>query len=175
MLNWFGYRLVADYFENEADIQLASLIDANNYLESELISIKVPASLPYGASSANFERVDGSININGVSYTYVKRRFYQDSLELLCIPNIEKTGIQNARDEFYKLANDFVTNNASSKKSSSNHNTTVKFSVSDFSNDHLFAWHVISSDILSSKSVSLFSVISSPYLDQLEKPPQVIA
>ncbi len=172
MFNWFGYRLVSDYFENKAEIQLASLIDENNYNESDLISIKVPASLPYGVNSSNFERTDGNIDINGVSYKYVKRRFYQDSLELLCIPNIEKTGIKNARDEFYKLANDFVSNNSSSKKSSPTHSHTVKISVQDYTDDHFLSYNIF----LNSNTTQYFSsnidVASFDFLQRLNQPPE---
>ncbi|MDE3144195.1 MAG: hypothetical protein KGL19_08580 [Bacteroidota bacterium] len=171
MFNWFGYRLVSDYFENKADIQLASLIDENNYNEADLISIKVPASLPYGVNSANFERTDGNIDINGVNYKYVKRRFYNDTLELLCIPNIAKTGIQNARDEFYKLANDFVSNNSSSKKATT-HTHTVKISTQDYTDDHFLSYNIH----FDSNATQYFSlnidVTSFNFLQRLNQPPE---
>ena len=172
LFNWVGYRFVADYFENKADIQLAALIDENNYNESELISIKLPASLPYGVNSSNFERTDGNVDINGVNYKYVKRRFYKDSLELLCIPNIEKTGIKNARDEFYKLANDFVSNNSASKKSTSNHSHTVKFSLQDFTNAHNFAFNQQSISTTQKYFITNIDVRSFDYLQRLDQPPQ---
>src|ERR1019366_10094 len=104
LFNWYGYRFVADYFENRADYEMQAKLDINNYAESDLISIKVPLSLPYGPNSKNFEKVEGNIEIKGVSYQYVKRRFYNDTLELLCIPNTAKTTIKNAKDEFSKMA-----------------------------------------------------------------------
>lgn len=172
MFNWFGYPLIADYFENKADVKLATLIDENNYNESELISIKIAANLPYGVNSSNFERTDGNVDINGVNYKYVKRRFYKDSLELLCIPNIEKTGIKNARDEFYKLANDFISNNNSSKKTSSNHSHTVKFSLQDFTNDHFTAFQYHLDTKATKYFFSNIALISFDYLQQLDQPPK---
>ena len=173
LFNWVGYRFVSDYFETVAVNNMQEQLDKETYLESDLVSIKVPFSVPYGINSNYFEKVSGTVDIHGVSYQYVKRRFYNDSLELLCIPNMAKTNVTNARDEFFKLANDFVNNSTSKKSSNQNH--TVKFSVSDFSNDHLFVYHFIASQILSSKSTSSFSVIPSPFLQTLDKPPQVIA
>lgn len=173
LFNWGGYRLLTNYFETNADNQMQAELDLNHYNESDLIHIKVAASLPYGTSSEKFERVEGSIDINGVNYTYVKRRFYQDSLELLCIPNTVRAGIKNARDEFAKLANDFVTNNTSSKKASSNHTHSAKFSVQDFTDDQLFfSWQFRNIDLSGTWNSLVYADLKSEYLSRLERPPQ---
>ena len=172
LFNWVGYKLFSAYMESKSDVMIEARIEQNQFDESELITIKIPTNIPYYINSKEYERVDGEVNINGVVYKYVKRRVFNDSVELVCLPNAAKTNIQNASDEYYKLSAEALNN---STKKSSNHNITVKFSISDFSNDHLFAWHLISSEKLSSQSASSFSVISSPYLDQLEKPPQTLA
>lgn len=173
LFNWGGYRLLTNYFESKADSQFQAELDQDHYNEADLIRIKVPASLPYGSSSEKFERVEGNIEIKGVSYTYVKRRFYQDSLELLCIPNTAKAGIKNARDEFARLANDFVTNNNSSKKAPSHHNHSAKFSVQDFNNDHdFFSWQFRDSDPAGTWNMMAFAAMKSEYLSRLDRPPQ---
>ncbi|MES2004924.1 MAG: hypothetical protein V4450_10415 [Bacteroidota bacterium] len=173
LFNWGGYRLLTNYFESTADTQLRAELDLNHYNEADLVSFKVAASLPYGSSSEKFERVDGNVEINGITYTYVKRRFYQDSLELLCIPNTAKAGIKNARDEFAKLANDFVTNNTSSKKAPSHHNHAAKFSVQDFTNDHdFFSWQFRDSDLSGTWNPMVFASMKSAYLGRLDRPPQ---
>ena len=172
LFNWGGYRLLTNYFETSADLQMQAELDKNQYNPSDLIRIKVAASLPYGSSSETFERVDGNIEINGVNYTYVKRRFYQDSLELLCIPNTVKTGIKNARDEFAKLANDFITN-TSSKKAGSHQTHSVKFSVQDFTDDHhSFAWQFRDHDPSATWNKMIFADMKSDYLERLDRPPQ---
>ncbi|MFM9616217.1 hypothetical protein ACKI18_47530, partial [Streptomyces niveiscabiei] len=63
-----------------------------------------------------------------------------DYLELYYTPNIAKTNIRNARDEFFRLANDFTANNSSAKKTNSSHPPITKLSLSDFTNDHAFSW-----------------------------------
>lgn len=171
LFNWYGYRFVADYFENRADNEMQAMLDINNYAESDLISIKVPLSLPYGPNSQNFEKVEGNIEIKGVSYQYVKRRFYNDTLELLCIPNTAKTTIKNAKDEFSKMANDFV-NLSTSKKPSNNHSHSLKYAVQDFTGDHYFDIHQIN---VSLKSVHIIPAIkenSFTYLQTLDQPPE---
>ena len=173
LFNWGGYRLLTNYFETNAEEQMQAEINLHHYNESDLIHIKVPASLPYGASSEQFDRVDGNIDINGIHYTYVKRRFYQDSLELLCLPNTERAGIQNARDEFAKLANDFITNKTTSKKAPTHHAHAAKFSVQDFTDDHhFFSWQFRNADLSGTWNKMIFADLKSEYLSRLDRPPQ---
>lgn len=170
--NLGGYRLLTGYFESRADSRLQANLDNDQYNTQDLIRIKVPASLPYGSSSEKFDRVQGSIEINGISYTYVKRRFYQDSLELYCIPNTARTSIQNARNEFAKLANDFV-NSTSSKKGSSHQSHPVKYSVQDFTDDHdFFSWQFRNSGLSGTWGIMLHADMKSAYLGRIDKPPQ---
>ena len=93
--------------EDKANARLESQLNNGGYDESQLISIKIPAThLSYYTNSKFFDRVDGHIEIKGVKYNYVKSRLYNDSLELLCIPNHSLMRIQNAKDDFFKLVND---------------------------------------------------------------------
>lgn len=107
LFNGFGYRLVSNYFDQKATAHLVSLIDENNYNESELISIKTPINLPYYANNSTFERLDGEMEINGVVYQYVERRVYNDSVEIRVLPNQDRLHIKNAKESFDKLASDF--------------------------------------------------------------------
>lgn len=83
---------------------MESRLDQREYSDAELISIKTTLHLPYYSGSPSFERAYGSININGVVYEYVKRRVYQDTLELLCLPNAAKTKLQEAENEMVKAS-----------------------------------------------------------------------
>ena len=110
--NWYGYKLLSFYLEGKANRQLEARLDEARYDESQLISIKVPSShLSYYNSSTQFERVDGQIEVGGVQYKYVKRRLYNDSLEMLCIPNYAAMTIQTARNQFFQLVNDIQQHN----------------------------------------------------------------
>ncbi len=93
--------------QEKADLQLESQLDHQQFDESQLISIKVPVThLSYYNSSTSFERVDGQIEINGIPYQYVQSRIYNDSLELLCIPNQTVLNLRISRDDYFKLVND---------------------------------------------------------------------
>jgi hypothetical protein len=172
LLNWYAYHFVAAYFENKAATDMQAQLDINNYSEADLITIKVPLSLPYGPNSQNFERVNGSIDIDGVNYQYVKRRMYNDTLELKCIPNTAKTTIKNARDEFSKLASDFVNLNTS-KKSSGNQNHPVKYSVQDFTGDHYFDLYQLTAFLNPVYFQTYSQFNNSSYLQRLEQPPEL--
>ncbi len=93
-----------NYFEGRADRSLIQSLDNNQYDESSLVTIKMPLSLPYTGSRDEFERYDGTIQINGVFYNYVKRKFFNDTLTLLCIPNREKTRLYAENNEYAKSA-----------------------------------------------------------------------
>jgi hypothetical protein len=150
LFNCFGYKLLISYFENKADQQLEQQLDDNNYDESQLISIKVPVTyLPYYNNSKTFERIDGQIEIHGTPYKYVKRRIYNDSLELLCIPNATAMKLQTTRNEIFKFVNDLQTG----KKSESHPHSLKVPSINDY----------ISNDLLQFGDMYWVSSIKSPH------------
>lgn len=107
LFNWVGYRLVNEFMQDKANLQLEVQLDRRQYDESQLISIKVPLKhLSYYNSSTSFERVDGQIDIDGIPYQFVKRRIYHDSLEVLCIPNQTVLKLRISKDDYFKTVND---------------------------------------------------------------------
>jgi len=105
--NWYGYQLLSSYWQDRSDRRLEASLDKDNFDDSQLISLKIPlTTLSYYTASTRFERVDGQIDIHGVHYKYVKRRIFQDSLELLCVPNMAAMKIQTAKNEFFRQVND---------------------------------------------------------------------
>jgi hypothetical protein len=107
LFNWFGYRVLNDFMQDRSNLQLQSQLDLRHYDESQLIAIKLPAAhLSYYNNSAVFERVDGQIEINGIPYQYVKRRIYNDSIELLCIPNQMALNLRLSGEDYFRLIND---------------------------------------------------------------------
>ena len=61
--------------------------------------------MPYLSNWNDYERVDGEIKFNGVYYNYVKRKLYNDTLYLLCLPNKSKTQFCHARNEYAQQVN----------------------------------------------------------------------
>jgi hypothetical protein len=106
LFNLYGYQLVIAYLQQQNDLHLTAQLDKDAYADEDLITIKTPLALPYYSNSPDFERMDGAIQIDGVEYKYVKRRIFNDSLELLCMPNTVKQKLQNAKSDFFELSND---------------------------------------------------------------------
>lgn len=171
IFNWCGYRLLTAYMENKADRHFIAQLDNNNYDASELISIKVPAShLTYYTNSTQFERIDGQIEIGGIKYNYVKRRLFNDSLELLCIPNHTATQLQSARDEFFKLVND-LQHTGQSKKSDSHPSSSKNPSLDYYTVNDPFKITNLNFTV-SYRSVDHPTALSSSYKPVAEQPPE---
>lgn len=110
LFNWFGYRWVIGYLQQKTNSELEARLDENSYDESQLISVKVAVThLSYFNTSADFERVNGSIEINGVQYKYVKRRLFNDSLELLCLPDQTAMKLRACKNDLFRVANGLQT------------------------------------------------------------------
>ncbi|HLL41614.1 MAG TPA: hypothetical protein VK369_00680, partial [Segetibacter sp.] len=105
LFNLFGYRILFNYEQQQSDVRLEASLDKQEYNDADLVTIKVPLSLPYVNNQQNFERVDGEITVNGKILKYVKRKITDGNLILLCLPNDNKMRIESAKDEFFKYAN----------------------------------------------------------------------
>ena len=168
-MNGIGYKFIANYFEHKAASELQVLLDQNKYKDSDLISFKLPLHLPYIIDSKEFEATEGNIDINGISYQYVKKRVYNDTLEILCIPNYTISSIRNTKDDFAKQLNAIATNDHAKKSSN---NPLLKISSSDYTQEHHFnIYTFISTSKL--KHDTFYTMFSSfDYLHGLDQPPE---
>lgn len=90
LFNLCGYRMVIDSLQQKADTKLEAQLDNSEYDESQLVEIRVPMNMPYQERYTEFERHYGEIELDGKSYTYVKRKIEGDVLVLKCIANSSK-------------------------------------------------------------------------------------
>jgi hypothetical protein len=115
--NWIGYRLLTGYLEHNADISLEKKIEKSEYRDDDLIELRVPLNAPYLSSNpTGFERFDGEVELQGKHYKYVKRKIEDGHLVLLCLPDENKSRIQNSREDFFRLVNDLGHNSQSKSK-----------------------------------------------------------
>lgn len=167
--NIFGYKIVALFLESKSDEKMELALDENNYADQELISIKQPINLPYYQNTKTFQRVDGEIEIAGVYYKYVKCRIYNDSLELLCIPNTGKMKILEAKVDFSKMASDFQQNN--SKKKSNSDSKSFQKTISEFEEQQSAC---LASNVISAvRNYLLLNnfFIDEPFTSSVDQPP----
>jgi hypothetical protein len=121
LFNWIGYRALHEYLQDRATRQLEAKLDKNQYRDDQLLHLKVPtAHLSYFTQQADFDRINGEIDIDGVPYQYVARRIVNDSAEYLCIPNQQALSLKNDRDKFYSLVNDLGSQQKDQKSQETN-------------------------------------------------------
>jgi hypothetical protein len=113
--NTIGFRLFIEYAMNRTDQNFEAKLDKGSYDESQLITVKLPLNLPYQSNWKDFERVNGEVNVNGTVYKYVKRKVFNDTLILQCIPHEEKTVLQQKADDYMGKVNDLPGNDNNKK------------------------------------------------------------
>ena len=173
LFNWFGYRVVIGYWQEKTTSELEARLDGDHYDESQLISVKVPAThLAYYNTSAVFERVSGSVEIGGVQYRYVKRRLYNDSLELLCLPDEAAMKLRSCTNDFFRTANGLQANPG---KRTGSHSLPIK--------NFVFDPYVLTEDLVPAAPLSVSAPIFASYSFYFpslfsamdERPPAVVA
>jgi hypothetical protein len=100
--NWYGYRLIISVMQDVADEKLETVLDMSDYDESDLIEIKVAFDMPYQQRFTDFERHYGEIEIDGKSYTYVKRKIEGDVVIFKCIANKTKQELKLVKNDMAK-------------------------------------------------------------------------
>jgi hypothetical protein len=143
-------------------------LERKQYADSELISIKTALNLPYYSSSPDFERAYGSLNVNGIDYEYVKKRVYRDTLELLCIPNHNKSKLQTAANELTKIA---LAGQASVPAGKT---IVIKISLPDFCNSLQIIPAVSMSTVETKYSLAFQDAVTAGYIKRQEIPPQSV-
>lgn len=170
LFNGFGYQMLYHYLESRQDQKLEALIDKNHYDKSELVTIKIPLFTPYISDQAEFQRIDGEVNYNGILYKYVKRRVYHDSLILLCIADHEKMKLKEVNDRFFKCLGD-IQKPGSNKSKEGNH-SNFKNLFSEF-NVKQYSWSLSASQVNSRRfprtNQSLHPLLLT---DNTEHPPE---
>ena len=171
LFNWIGYELYTAVLQERCG-QINGCESLTKTTTPTQISfhIKVPAvHLSSYVNSKEFQRVDGQIEIAGVQYNYVKRRFAEDSLELLCIPNKTATSLQTAKNEFFKLVNDLQ--HPGQSKKSDQHNSSYKGFNAEYYADTAGVCHS-GSTLVSLKATDHYLLqIPSVYLTRAGQPP----
>jgi hypothetical protein len=117
LFNLTGYSLLFQYLMDNADTQVAQSLDNNGYSDKDLVEVKLPLNMPYLTTAKDFVRVDGTFELNGIQYNYVKRKVACDTLYLLCLPNFLKTQLHNAKTDFAKAAADIPGSKKSTETS----------------------------------------------------------
>ncbi len=170
LFNFIGYRFLFYALQQKANNTIVAKIDKQHYNDAELIALTVPLSMPYLTDSKDFERKDGEITLNGKVYHYVKQKVSQGNLILMCLPDEQNTHLQNAKSEFFKLANE-VQDNTSSKKSGSS-SQIVKLVISDYEQLQTVSYNFYSAQIHTSSFITASYALQKGKGITPEQPPE---
>jgi hypothetical protein len=124
--------------QKRSDRLLEASLDKEDYDPNDLITIKVPLSLPYVTDGNDFQRVDGEIELGGRVYKFVKRKIFQGQLVLLCLPDDRKTHLNTAKEDFFKTANN-LSAIPDSKKQGNGNTASFRFLQGDY-DDQRTGW-----------------------------------
>jgi hypothetical protein len=170
LFNIVGYRIFFFYAQQQSDRRLEVSLDKKEYNEEELITLKVPLSLPYQTDQAHFERVDGEITFKGKIYKYVKRKISGGNLVLLCLPDYNKMHLKKEKEDFFKDTNNLAENSSSKKQENS------KASYKNFLSEYDQFETSFSTKLLVASSFHPFSIfdaaLSSKHHSTPERPPE---
>ena len=112
LLNVMGYYAVFMGLKYQNSQQFVQRLDDDNYSEAETITLKIPLAVPY-QSNTEFERVNGEIHHNGEYFRLVKQRFFSDTLQIVCIKDVNIKHINQALSDYVKTFTDNSTENSS--------------------------------------------------------------
>lgn len=105
LLNVMGYYGIFLGLRYRNSLQLTQRFNADNYRESETITIKIPLAIPYYGDT-EFERVDGDIAHNGEFYRLIKQKYEKDTLYIVCYRDLKRKHIQKALKQYVKTFTD---------------------------------------------------------------------
>jgi hypothetical protein len=175
LFNWIGYRLLTSYLEVQADAKLQTQLDENSFDDSQLISVKTPVThLSYFNNSPLYEIASGKIEIGGVLYHYVKRRIYNDSLEVLCIPNPMAMQLRTAKKDFFLFVSGLQHSTTDPGKKQSANASFSKDISSEYYPTEDMSWEAIAFYITFRHYGELVSFLPSFYARTPEQPPDGI-
>jgi len=122
LFNAGGYQVLNAWLQHRLDKNLENRLDNDSYDDAALFSVKISSfSLPYSSVSSQFERVNGEVEMNGKIYKFVKRRIFNDSLEFLCIPDLNSMQLRTAKNDFFKMVNDLQSSAQGKKSDNTSH------------------------------------------------------
>lgn len=136
LFNLFGYRILFYYAQQKSDSKLEDNFDKNIYNEDELIAISIPLSIPYQQNSDGFERCDGEITLNGQIFKYVKRKYCNGILTILCLPDHYKMRLEIEKNDLSQFGNGLVQNKSS--ESGSSKTISIKNIISEYDKSKMF-------------------------------------
>ncbi len=117
LFNVGGYYLIFLGWRLNAHEELVKRLDAGNYTPQETVEIKIPITLPYPLQQTDYERTNGKFEYQGDHYKLVKQKLANDTLYVVCIKDRQLKQIDEALNNYSKLANDLPVSEKTNSQS----------------------------------------------------------
>jgi hypothetical protein len=168
LFNIGGYALLYQYYIHQSDVQIVKQIFDNKIDDTKLIEIKIPVHFPTIQDWAEYEVIQGQIQLKDAYYDYVRLRMTRDTMYFVCIPNEVKTRLVKANIITAKDINDVPL----SKKGVV---PVKKITPTSEYNLQAFQYHYAAHGILLTQIRNVFFFkTNDPFIDCPGKPPDFI-
>jgi len=99
-MNTMGYYAIFLGLQYKNSVAMTARLDADQYDESQTVSIEIPITVPYMTDDADFRRVDGIFEYQGEFYRLIKQKYAKETLTVICIKDTEKKRINQAISDY---------------------------------------------------------------------------
>ncbi|MBT1702012.1 hypothetical protein [Chryseosolibacter indicus] len=106
LFNVGGYYLVFWALRYQANAELNSRLDQEDYSADQTVELKIPLTIPYPMHPRGFERVHGKFEHQGEFYQLVKQKLQNDTLYVICYKDHEEKQLMDTMTDYVSLSND---------------------------------------------------------------------
>jgi hypothetical protein len=100
LMNTMGYYAIFLGMQYKNGVAMTERFDAEQYDESQTITIEIPITVPYMTDDADFRRVDGIFEYKGEFYRLIKQKYAKETLTVICIRDTENQRINEAMSDY---------------------------------------------------------------------------
>lgn len=106
LFNVIGYYAVYLGLRTHVNYVLQQRLDDEFYEEDELLTLRIPVTLPYQSDWHSFQRVEGDFEHNGKFYNLVKQKVERDTLTVVYIKDHQETSLFESLSEIVHATTD---------------------------------------------------------------------
>jgi hypothetical protein len=96
------------------DLTMARILDANQFDDSKVLTLRIAVAIPYMTDQSDFQRVNGKFEHRGEFYRLLKQKYAKDTLTVICVRDHENERISEALSNYVKT---FTDNGSDSNES----------------------------------------------------------
>jgi hypothetical protein len=106
LFNVIGYYGVYLGLRYQSNRELKEKLDSEGYPEEDLLTLKLPFSLPYQMEWKGYERIDGEFEHDGEFYNLVKHKVERDTLYIVYLKDHKETSLFKTLVNFVQSTTD---------------------------------------------------------------------